>query len=128
MIRQNVWFNDGIFKMPKMFALFACAMLVSFAARAADDDMSLIDLFGEEPKKEEKVSVSDKPERRVEPENKKEEEKVKVDDEGMFSFLNFSFLKNKKKVEEFARKPDEPQENFLDRMTRLAKKATLTPV
>ena len=40
MIRQNVWFNDGIFKMPKMFALFACAMLVSFAARAADDDMS----------------------------------------------------------------------------------------
>ncbi len=46
-----------------MFALFACAMLVSFAARAADDDMSLIDLFGEEPKKEEKVSVSDKPER-----------------------------------------------------------------
>ncbi len=120
MIRQNVWFNDGIFKMPKMFALFACAMLVSFAARAADDDMSLIDLFGEEPKKEEKVSVSDKPERRVEPENKKEEEKVKVDDEGMFSFLNFSFLKNKKKVEEFARKPDEPQENFLDRMTRLA--------
>ncbi len=46
MIRQNVWFNDGIFKMPKMFALFACAMLVSFAARAADDDMSLIDLFG----------------------------------------------------------------------------------
>ena len=74
MIRQNVWFNDGIFKMPKMFALFACAMLVSFAARAADDDMSLIDLFGEEPKKEEKVSVSDKHERRVETENKKEEE------------------------------------------------------
>ena len=60
MIRQNVWFNDGIFKMPKMFALFACAMLVSFAARAADDDMSLIDLFGEEPKKEEKVSKNKK--------------------------------------------------------------------
>lgn len=51
-----------------------------------------------------------------------------MDDEGMFSFLNFSFLKNKKKVEEFARKPDEPQENFLDRMTVWRKKATLTPV
>lgn len=61
MIRQNVWFNDGIFKMPKMFALFACAMLVSFAARAADDDMSLIDLFGEEPKRKKRFPCPTNP-------------------------------------------------------------------
>ncbi len=105
--------------MPKIFVLFAYVMLVAFSAKAADD-MSLIDLFGEEPKKEETISAPAEVKHRTEPEKKQKEEKVRVDDEGMFSFLNFSFLKNKKKVEEFARKPDEPQENFLDRMTRMA--------
>ncbi len=37
-----------------------------------------------------------------------------------FLFSIFSFLKSKEKAAEFTRQPEEPQENFLDRMTRLA--------
>ncbi len=108
--------------MSKIFVGLAFCLLLSFPARAADDDMSLIDLFGEETAKEEEVSVPEEPKHRVTPEKKKEQEKVKVDDEGVFSFLNFSFLKSKKKAEEFSasRQPDEPKESFLERMTRLA--------
>ena len=110
--------------MPKIYILLACSMLVSLNVQAADPDMSLIDLFGEETKKEEKVSQPEV--KSFEPEKKKEkEEKVKVDDEGVFSFLNFSFLKKKEKVEEFARKPEEPQESFLERMTRTAEEGNV---
>lgn len=110
--------------MSKIYILLACSMFVSLNVQAADPDMSLIDLFGEETKKEEKVSQPEV--KSFEPEKKKEkEEKVKVDDEGVFSFLNFSFLKKKEKVEEFARKPEEPQESFLERMTRTAEEGNV---
>lgn len=109
--------------MSKIYILLACTMFVAFNAQAADPDMSLIDLFGEETQKEEKASLPET--KSFEPEKKKEEEKVKVDDEGVFSFLNFSFLKKKEKVEEFARKPEEPQESFLERMTRTAEEGNV---
>lgn len=101
-----------------IFSLIVFTSSVSFA-----NDASLIDLFGDEPKKEatkpqsEETKVLEKIK-----ESKKEDtgEKVKVDDEGMFSFLNFSFSRNKEKAKELGRKKDEPQETFIERMTRQA--------
>ncbi len=110
--------------MSKIFIGLTFCLLFSFPVRAANDDMSLIDLFGEETAKGD-ASVPEELKHQVALEKKKEEEKVKVDDEGVFSFLNFSFLKSKKKTEEFSvrQQPDEPQENFLERMTRLAEES-----
>lgn len=112
--------------MPKILMLLVCCALFPFAAAAADDDMSLIDLFGEDAKKEEPAAEPiAEPEPPAEPQKAKEEEKVEVDDEGVFSFLNFSFLKKKEKAEEFAKKPEEPQETFLERMTRLGEEGNV---
>ncbi len=106
--------------MSKIFMLLMFCLLLASPVCAADD-MSLIDLFGEEPKKADPAPQPKEIRRAETPAAKAAEaEKVKVDDEGVFSFLNFSFLKSKEKAAEFTRQPEEPQENFLDRMTRLA--------
>ena len=105
--------------------LFVCAVSVSTAY--ADDDLSLIDLFGEETKKQD-VQKSEKQETWSDVESAKKQalsseketdDKEKVDDEGVFSFLNFSFLR-KDKTKELARKNDEPQESYEERINRLA--------
>lgn len=105
--------------------LFVCAVSVSTAY--ADDDLSLIDLFGEETKKQD-VQKSEKQETWSDVESAKKQalsseketdDKEKVDDEGVFSFLNFSFLR-KDKAKELARKNDEPQESYEERINRLA--------
>lgn len=119
--------------MSKLFLFVAFCLLTVAPARADNEDMSLIDLFGEAPKKAEAAAPAIKEMPALQNAAAKEksggekasEEKVKVDDEGMFSFLNFSFLKSKEKTVEFTRKPDEPQESFLDRMTRLAEEGNV---
>lgn len=52
-------------------------------------------------------------------ENKEESKKDTKDDKGVFSFMNFSFSKNKKSPEEYVR-PNEKVETFLERITRQA--------
>lgn len=95
-----------------IFSIFAA--MPAFAA----NDPSLIDLFGEEDVKQ---SAQEKSVKDVSADKAPSaDEKVKVDDEGMFSFLNFSFLRNKDKAQEFTRKADEPQESYEERMLRLA--------
>ena len=100
----------------------------AFAAPVfADEEVSLIDLFGEETKKEEAEKAIEKKkqeEQKAQAETEAVAEndtdtKEKVDDSGMFSFLNFSFLR-KDKAEEFVRKSDEPQEIYEKRIDKLA--------
>lgn len=52
-------------------------------------------------------------------EKKTPEAEEKKEDKGIFSFMNFSFSKNKKKPEEYVR-PNEKTETFLQRITRQA--------
>ncbi len=94
--------------------------LISFPSFSAEEEPSLMDLFGEETAKEQTVAPKDETPTDSSVETPKEEKKEKVDDAGIFSFLNFSFLRKKEKTQEFTRKQNEPQENYLDRMTRLA--------
>lgn len=104
--------------MTKYIFIFIFAAFSAISVRAAEDP-SLIDLFGEEEvkqtAKEQKTDAAARQDTPV-----AGDEKVKVDDEGMFSFLNFSFLRNKDKAKEFTRKADEPQESYEERMLRLA--------
>ena len=101
-------------------------IVFAFALPAmADEEVSLLDLFGEESKQEvaqkaEKQEIQKEVKNHTETEsaaeNKAEE---KVDEAGMFSFLNFSFLR-KEKAEEFARKSDEAQDIYEKRIDSLA--------
>lgn len=104
--------------MPKILILLASCSLLSFVANAADKEISMIDLFGEEAQKEEvqkkENSLSKTKSSQTTKENNTDE------DEGMFSFFNFSFLKDKEKAEEFSKQKEETQENFLERVTRMA--------
>lgn len=96
--------------------------LISFPCFSADNEPSLMDLFGEETSKDQAIEPKkDEPSvQNVDSAAPAEEKKEKVDDAGIFSFLNFSFLRKKEKAQEFVRKENEPQENYLERMTRLA--------
>jgi len=107
----------------KKFALFF-SLLIFSAVSAQANDVSLIDLFGEAPKKEESKPA---PKKETKPAAKTSEEKTKVDEEGVFSFLNFSFLRSRSKETpgELTRGRDEPQESFVERMTRLAEEGDL---
>lgn len=106
--------------------LFLCALLLGTAIwsqpAAADnnDDMSLIDLFGNEEMSE---SVN-KPKTNAKPAPAAKNDAASAapaeEDDGIFSFLNFSFLRDKKKAAEFVRKEDEPQESFVERMEHKA--------
>lgn len=106
-------------RMPMFKFLAFLSIFLIAAANAKADDMSLIDLFGEEPKKQEYAAPTTKKEKHESPTPAKEE-KVEVDKKGTFSFLNFSFLGNKDKKPELNRQKDEPQETFVERMTRMA--------
>ncbi|MBR1648608.1 MAG: sel1 repeat family protein [Alphaproteobacteria bacterium] len=101
--------------------ILAFVLVFATAPVWADDEPSLLDLFGEEEKKEaaENVKPTDSPSQVVKKEEVTEEAKAD-EDEGVFSFLNFSFLRNKEKAKEFVRKTDEPQETYEERMSRLA--------
>lgn len=97
------------------FLLTFCAFPVF-----AESDPSLIDLFGEEESKQtNKEQEKQNSSQQIAAENNKGNDKVEVDDDGVFSFLNFSFLR-KDKAKEFTRKSDEPQESYEERMVRLA--------
>lgn len=96
--------------------VLAILLSCSFVLPTFAKDPSLIDLFGEEEAKTQKEEKKEAVDTAVKPQEKEE----KVDEEGMFSFLNFSFLRNKEKAKEFTRKADEPQESYEERMTRLA--------
>lgn len=91
------------------------------AARADNEDMSLIDLFGDEAVAEPESKPTQKADKITEGAPATEaEDATAEEDDGIFSFLNFSFLRDKKKAAEFTRQKDEPQESFLERMTRKA--------
>lgn len=106
--------------------LLLCALLLGTAiwsqpvAADNNDDMSLIDLFGDEataePVKKSQTDTKSKPA----PKNETATASAAEEDDGIFSFLNFSFLRDKKKAAEFVRKADEPQENFVERMVSKA--------
>ncbi|MDO4184442.1 MAG: tetratricopeptide repeat protein [Rhodospirillales bacterium] len=104
-----------------IFVLLAFC-LVSTPCFSADNEPSLIDLFGEETAQNqaETPKVEQPAAQPTDSATVAAEKPEKVDDAGIFSFLNFSFLRKKEKAQEFVRKENEPQENYLDRMTRLA--------
>ena len=71
------------------FLLTFCAFPVF-----AESDPSLIDLFGEEESKQtNKEQEKQNSSQQIAAENNKGNDKVEVDDDGVFSFLNFSFLR-----------------------------------
>lgn len=110
--------------MIKYIFIALLSLIFTFPAVADENEPSLIDLFGEEEKKEQVEKEREAPDlfSKAEETKKAESEEVKeeVDEKGMFSFLNFSFLRDKEKAKEFTRKDDEPKESYEERMTRLA--------
>ena len=112
--------------MIKYIFIALLSLIFTFPAVADENEPSLIDLFGEEEKKEQVEKEREAPDlfsKAAKEETKKaesEEVKEEVDEKGMFSFLNFSFLRDKDKAKEFTRKDDEPKESYEERMTRLA--------
>ena len=112
--------------MIKYIFIALLSLIFTFPAVADENEPSLIDLFGEEEKKEQVEKEREAPDlfsKAAKEETKKaesEEVKEEVDEKGMFSFLNFSFLRDKEKAKEFTRKDDEPKESYEERMTRLA--------
>ena len=74
--------------------LLVCCALFPFAAAAADDDMSLIDLFGEDAKKEEPAAEPiAEPEPPTEPQKAKDEEKDEVQEGAVESAVGGKLLK-----------------------------------
>ena len=112
----------------KKITLALIALLFSFSATTSvASDMTLMDLFGEAPKREVKKEQpkKEKSAKKKEANKPASEEKVKVDEEGVFSFLNFSFLRNKEKAKEFVRQKEETQETFVERMERLGEEGDI---
>jgi len=92
----------------------------SLPAAANNDDMSLIDLFGEEASAENQALPETAPKAKAAQQDETATADKAEEEDGIFSFLNFSFLRDKKKAAEFTRKEGEAQESYLDRMTRKA--------
>lgn len=67
----------------------------SFPCFSADGEPSLIDLFGEETSKEQATAPKKDESSLQQTDSASAETKEKVDDAGIFSFLNFSFLRKK---------------------------------
>ena len=100
--------------MTKYIALFLSVLFFAMPVYADDEELSLIDLFGEEKSKQETEVKNDLPKPE---ENETVEEKD--EDGGIFSFLNFSFLR-KEKAKKLSRQVDEPQESYEERLVRTA--------
>ena len=107
------------------------SIFFAFSTLAAED-LSLIDLFGEEENKQ--SEETNKSPQNSNPQLKKEDDKVNYPEEQtveedkkskiseFFSFLNIPFFRTKDptKQKELSRQEDEPQENYEQRLARLA--------
>ena len=119
--------------MKKIFIYFF-SLIIAFNTLAADD-MSLIDLFGEEENNSEdnakktsqpvamppsQTQAKAEPAPSLEEQVTGEEKKSKISE--FFSFLNIPFFRTKDpaKQQELSRQEDEPQENYEQRLSRLA--------
>ncbi len=79
-----------------IFAVLVFSVVAIPTAVMAGDEPTLIDLFGEEDAKEKQAQL-DTPAAPQATEVAQNAPKEKVDDDGIFSFLNFSFLRKKEK-------------------------------
>lgn len=115
----------------KKFFIYLFSTVFTFNT-FAQEDLSLIDLFGEEENKQaeaenkspQKISPQPKADQKTQDSAKEQvaedEKKSKISD--FFSFLNIPFFRTKDpaKQQELSRQENEPQENYVQRLSRLA--------